>query len=171
MNDVVKNHSTSLSEAFKAGFQPIQPVNVFCAPELVPDDANLETMSTEPMSIETTSPATSTETPTLTPILKKRRGGFEKGRKLGPRNAPKALPDNSPVIDSDKSKPTRPISVPAALGAPYAGDPQSSLITFVETAPGSDTYKIETIDSMYHVMHLLESSKRHVIIAMNARKF
>jgi hypothetical protein len=171
MNDVVKNHSTSLSDAFVAGFQPAKPATIVCAPELVPDDENTETMSTEPMSIETTSPTASTETPTLAPIIKKRRGGFEKGRKLGPRNAPKALPDNSPVLNSNTISPPRPVSVPPGLGAPYAGDPQSSLITFVETAPGSDLYKIEEIDSMYHVMHLLENSKRHVVIAMNARKF
>lgn len=174
MNEVVKNHSTTLSDDFKLGFRLLNPI---CAPELVPEE--------ETMNIETTPPEINS-TPIPTPIepLKKRRGGFEKGRKLGARK-PKVLPATPPYVvapanDNEKIQLTRPVSivpterktsVPAALGAPYAGDLASSLITFVETAPGSDTYKIETIDSMYHVMHLLENSNRHVVVAMNARKF
>lgn len=172
MNEVVKNHSTTLSDDFKLGFRLLNPI---CAPELVPEE--------EIMNIETTPPEINS-TPAPIDLPKKRRGGFEKGRKLGARK-PKVLPATTPDViaktnDDEKTQLTRPVSkvlaerktsVPSALGAPYTGDPTSSLITFVETAPGSDTYKIETIDSMYHVMHLLESSNRHVIVAMNARKF
>lgn len=176
MTEVVKNHSTTLSDDFKLGFRLFNPI---CAPELVPKE--------ETMNIETTPPElipdiASNPTPIDPP--KKRRGGFEKGRKLGARK-PKVLPAASPdgiakAAEDGKIKLTpsanavpaeRKTSMPADLGAPCAGDPASSLISFVETAPGSDLYKIEMLGSLYDVMHLLTNSKRHVIVAMDAHKF
>lgn len=194
MTEVVKNHSTTLSDDFKLGFRLLNPI---CAPELVPKE--------ETMNIETTPPElipdiASNPTPIDPP--KKRRGGFEKGRKLGARK-PKVLPAASPdgiakAAEDGKIKLTpsanavpaeRKTSMPADLGASYAGrqrmmlqepaapgapcagDPASSLISFVETAPGSDLYKIEMLGSLYDVMHLLTNSKRHVIVAMDAHKF
>lgn len=161
---VVEAHSTRLSDEFKLGF-PIasKPLR---APELVPEN---KTMTTDPIHEDAQLAAQVAPVPSVAPSAPvKRRGGFEKGRKLGKRK-PKVAPltDVTPVILV--AEPAKQIQPATSVAEPIDASP--AMMSFVETAPGSDLYKIEPIHSLYDIMHLLENSKRHVVVAMNARKF